>query len=276
VLGVAILHGGGDRAGCEAAFERARALAARCGHVPAQRAAILNLVKLHTDAGRAEAALALIEEGVALAPGFEHQRAEQAFAQAHYFVHYLRGEVVAADAAAQHLLVVARRVADRGILVDSVQMVVDLYLHTGRHDQAGRLLDEAEAVMAHGHDHERHLQAAALVAKRAWCWLAGGDTARALQQLAGAGAPARDEERWLIGWIGAAAALAQGDHAAAGHALAALDIDADGPTDTLAMVLVQRLRLHPADAPARARAVALLSAGCVPALEAAQLRNALG
>jgi DNA-binding SARP family transcriptional activator len=276
VLGVALLHGGADRAACEAAFERARALAARCGHVPAQRGAILNLVKLLTDAGRADAALVLIEEGLVLAPGFEHQRAEQAFAQARYFVHYLRGEVVAADAAAQHLLAVARRVADRGILVDSLQMVVDLYLHTDRHAQAGRLLDEAEAVMAQAHDHGRHLQGAALRAKRAWWWLAGGDTVRALQQLARAGAPARDEDHGLIGWIGAAAALARGDHEGAGQWLAGLDIDADSTTDTLAMVLLQRLRLHPADAPARARASALLAAGCVPALEAAQLRNALG
>jgi hypothetical protein len=125
--------------------------------VPAQCAAILNLVKLLTDAGRADAALALIEQGDALAPGFEHQRAEQAFAQARYFVHYLRGEVAAADTAAQQLLAVARRVADRRILVESLQMVVDLYLHTGRRAQAGLLLDEAEAVLANADDPRRHI-----------------------------------------------------------------------------------------------------------------------
>jgi hypothetical protein len=42
------------------------------------------------------------------------------------------------------------------------------------------------------------------------------------------------------------------------------------------VVLVQRLRLRPADAQARARASALLAAGRVPALEAIQLRRALG
>jgi DNA-binding SARP family transcriptional activator len=276
MLGVAILFGGGDRAASEAAFDRARALAARCGHVPAQRAAILNLVKAHTDAGRADAALALTEEGIALAPGFEHQRAEQAFAQARYFVHYMRGEVAAADAAAQHLLAVARRVADRGILADSLQMVVDLYLHTGRHAEAGQLLDEAEAVVAEAHDHGRHMLWTVLAAKRAWWWLAGGDASGALQHLATVGEPARDEDRWTVGWIGAAAALAAGEPDAASRWLAGLDIGEDTATDALAMVLVQRLRLQAADAPARERALALLAAGRVPALEAARLRSVLG
>jgi DNA-binding SARP family transcriptional activator len=276
VLGVALLWAGSDRAAYEAAFERARALAARCGHVPAQRAAILNLVKVHTDAGRADAALVLIEEGDALAPGFEHQRAEQAFAQARYFVHYLRGEVAAADTAAQRLLAVARRVADRGILVDSLQMVVDLYLHTGRHAQAGGLLDEAESVAAQAWGHGRHMLSAVFVAKRAWWLLAGGNAPGALQRLATAGESERDEDRWTIGWIGAAAALAAGQPDAASRWLAGLDIGAEVATDALAMVLLQRLRLQAADAPARERALALLAAGRVPALEAALLRSALG
>jgi DNA-binding SARP family transcriptional activator len=276
MLGVAILYGRGDRKASEAAFERARALAARCGHVPAQRAAILNLVKLHTDVGRADAALALIQEGDALASGFEHQRAEQAFAQARYFVHYLRGEVAAADAAAQHLLAVARRVADRGVLVDSLQMVVDLYLHTGRHAQAERLLDEAEAQGARPDSEGRDLQSATTSAKRAWCLLQVGDVPAALRQMAKVGKPAREEDRWLIGWIGAAVALAAGQPGAASRWLSGLDIGAEVATDALAMVLVQRLRLQPTDAEARERALALLAAGVLPALEAAQLRGALG
>ena len=275
LLGVALLYGLSDRAASEASFERARALAARCGHVPAQRGAILNLVKLHTDAGRADAALALIEEGDALAPGFEHQRAEQAFAQARYYVHYLRGEVAAAHAAAQHLLAVARRVADRAILADSLQMVVDLYLHTGRHAEAGVLLDEAEAALAQAQGDGRDMSYEAIAAKRAWWLLATGDAKAASRCIAALAEPARADDRWTIGWIGAAAALANGQPHVAGRLLEPLNIGAESATDALAMVLVQRLSLRPADGPARERALALLSAGCVPALEAAKLRSAL-
>lgn len=275
LLGVAVLLGRGDRVASEAALERARSLAARCGHVPAQRAAILNLVKLQTDAGRAEAALALIEEGDALAPGFEHPRAEQAFAQARYFVHYLRGEVAAADAAAQRLLAAARRLADRGILVDSLQMVVDLYLHTGRVAEAGRLLDEAEAVRAQVTDDGRDLLSEVMLVKRAWWLLASGDARAAAGLMSTVGAPVRDEDRWIIGWIGAAVSMAVGEPEAAGRWLGGLDIDADAVTDALAMVLVQRLALRPDDAAARERAQALLAAGQLPALEAAKLLGAL-
>jgi DNA-binding SARP family transcriptional activator len=275
LLGVAILYGRGDRAASEQCLEHARSLAAQCGHVPAQRAANLNLVKLHTDAGRADAAAALIEEGDALAPGFEHQRAEQAFAQARYFVHYLRGETAAAEAAAQRLLAVARRVGERSILIESLQMVVDLYLHTGQLDDAARLLDEAEATLAETDDGD-HFQQATISAKRAWWLLAGGDFLAAQRRLSTLGAPDREEDRYVIGWIGAAAALAAGEPGLASRCLQDLDIDADTATDALAMLLVQRLRLESSDAPARARGIELLAAGCVPALEAAQLRSMLG
>lgn len=273
LLGVALMYGRNDRPAAEAALERARTLAARCGHVPAHRAAILNLIKLHTDSGRTDSALALLEQGEALAPGFEHQRAEQAFQQARYFVHYLRGEVSAADAAAQRLLALARGVADRSILIESLQMVVDLYLHSGKLGQAGALLDEAEAALALVDDNGRFHQLAVLTAKRAWWWLAGGNADAALRLLAGAGVPARDEDRWVVGWIGAAAALAAGDRGAAARWLEGLDIESDAVTDALAMVLVQRLALAAAgaDPAAQARASALLRNGQVPALEARQL-----
>jgi len=280
LLGVCLLYGRNDRAAAGATFDRARALAARCGHVPAQRAAILNLVKLHTDAGDADAALALLAEGEALAPGFEHQRAEQAFLQARYFVHYLRGDVADAGLAAQRLLALARRVADLSILLASLQMVVDLYLHTGRLAAAGALLDEAEHVLAQGDANARSFLQGVVTAKRAWWLLAGGDAGAAVLQLAAVPAQPRVEDRLTVGWIGAAAALAVGDSAAARVWLDGLDIDADAPTDAQAMVLVQRLALAQAtgsaDAAAAARAHALLQRGQVPALEAALLRARLG
>lgn len=273
LLGLVMLHGRNDRPAAEAAFDRARSLAARCGHVPAQRGAILNLVKLHTDAGRGDAALALLEEGEALAPGFEHQRAEQAFLAARYFVHYLRGQVPEASAAAGRLMALARRVADRRLLVDSAQMVADLFLHTGQLDAAAALLDEAEAVAAEG-----ELRTAQLAAKRAWWWLASGHPAAALQWLDASAVPAHDEDRWVVGWIGAAAALALGDTQAARHRLAGLDIESETATHCLAMVLVQRLALARAtgaeDPAAKRRAAALLLTQVAPSLEAAHLRIA--
>jgi tetratricopeptide (TPR) repeat protein len=113
LLAVAILHARGDRAAALQCCQRALALATQARHVPAQRSALLNLIKIHTDQGVAEAALALIDQGQALALGFEHPTAEQAFAQARYFVHYLRGDVLRAEAAAHQLLQLARKLRDR-------------------------------------------------------------------------------------------------------------------------------------------------------------------
>ncbi len=280
MLGAFALHGRNDRAVAEAALERSRALAAHCGHVPAQRAAILNLIKLHTDAGRVDAALALLDQGEGLAPAFEHQRAEQAFLQARYFVHYLRGEVAAADAAAGRLLAMARQVPERAILVESLQMVVDLYLHAGQLDRAGTLLDEAEAAIAQAGTTGGLMVQPVVAAKRAWWCLASGDVAAAQRQLDRVGAPAREEDRWLLGWIGAAIALAVGDTGAATRWLEGLDLETEVATDVLAMVLVQRLALArrkgDADPVAGEHARALLRSGQVPVLEAARLRAVLG
>jgi hypothetical protein len=279
LLGVAQMHAGENPEATQAVLERARAVAAACGHVPAQRGAILNLVKLHTDAGRAGAALALLAEGEALAPGFEHQRAEQGFLQARYFVHYLGGEVEQADAAAQRLLAAARRVADRGVLLASLQMVVDLYLHTGRLEQAAALLHEAQTAQDLGDASARTHIDAVLTAKRAWLHLAQGDAGAAQQLLAAAAPAAREEDRCVVAWVGAATALARGDHDAAGACMAAIDIATDTSTDVLSMLLVQRLALARAtgvsDDDAHERAQGLLASGQVPALEAGFLRAAM-
>ena len=280
LLGLAILYGCGDYASAQATLERARALAARCGHVPAERSAILNLIKLHTDAGRSAEALVLLEAGEALAPGFEHQRAEQAFMQARYFLHYLRGEVALADAQAGRLLKLSARVAERRVDLSSLLMVVDLYLHTGALARARALLDEAERLVRSQLAGDSGALRVPLAAKRAWLQVAEGDAAGALQRLQALGDMARDEDRLLVAWVGAAAALALVDLHAAARALAPIDIALDATTDALALVLEQRLLLARMqgreDDAARARAAALLAAGRVPALEAARLRAALG
>ena len=280
LLGLAILYGCGDYASAQATLERARSLAARCGHVPAERSAILNLIKLHTDAGRTAEALALLEAGEALAPGFEHQRAEQAFMQARYFLHYLRGEVALADAQAGRLLKLSARVAERRVDLSSLLMVVDLYLHTGALARARALLDEADQLVRSQLAGDSGALRVPLAAKRAWLQVAEGDATGALQHLQALGDMARDEDRLLVAWVGAAAALALVDLHAAARALEPIDIALDATTDALALVLEQRLLLARMqgreDDAARARAAALLAAGRVPALEAARLRTALG
>jgi len=270
VLGVAALYGRNDRVTAEAAFDRSRALAQGCGHVPQQRAAILNLVKLHTDAGRGDAANALLDEGEALAPGFEHPRAKQAFLEARYFVHYLRGDIAAARAAAAALIDAVRPIDDIEIRLAACQLVLDLHLHTGDVDAAERLLDEAgDSRVSSVH--------AVLTAKRAWFDLARGDAAAALARLDALGAAQRVEDGLVAAWVGAAAAIAIGDTDGAAARLAVVDIDQEHTVDALAMVLVQRLRLAARlgrdDPAARARAADLLPR--VPALEADRLREAL-
>ncbi|MBX3637923.1 MAG: hypothetical protein KF683_21335, partial [Rubrivivax sp.] len=202
---------------------------------------------------------------------FEHPRAEQAFAEARYFVHYLRGEVAAAHEAAARLLGMVRRIDDHQIRLAATQLVLDLYLHTGELDTAARLLDETA-------EHAGSGLHAVLVAKRAWLERARGQPRQALALLDGAAARARIEDEVVAAWVGAAAALDLGDAADAGRRLEAVDITDEHTVDALAMLLVQRLRLAQVrgtdDDAARQRAMQLLVRA--PALEAALLRQALG
>lgn len=269
--GLAVLYSRNDRAGAAAAFERSRTLARRCGHVPQQRAAIMNLVKLHADAGRSNTMLALLDECAALAPGFEHAGRRQKFLEARYFVHYLRGDIAEARAAAQALLESARAINNLHIRLNSAQLVVDLYLHTGDLDSAERLLDDAGDGAGIG-------MHTVLLAKRAWLELLRGRPAEALGILQRCGAGGRIEDRLIAAWVGAACAMAIDDDADAARRLDDADIAAEHTVDALAMVLVQRLRLARRrgrrDDEARQRALALLPR--LPALEAGLLREALG
>jgi hypothetical protein len=201
--------------------------------------------------------------------------------QARFFVHYLRGDVVQADVQATRLLALAARLADRFIALSSLQMVVDLYLHTGALGRARALLDEADTVVGEQMQGDAGLTRTTVAVKRAWLEWAEGDAAGAWRRMQGLGdAPGRDEDRLLVAWVSAAAARALGDTDGAAQALAHVDIADDAVTDALSLVLEQRLLLAQQrggdDAPARARALALLAAGQVPALEAVRLRAALG
>jgi DNA-binding SARP family transcriptional activator/predicted ATPase len=278
---VTVQYARSDRDAAIALLQRARALAAGCGHVPAHRRANYNLAKLALDVGDDKQALALLDEGEALAPGFDTPMAEQTYLKARYFIHYLRGRVAEADAAATRLLAQARALADRSVLIESQQLVLDLYLHTGA-------LDRAEALLADTR-HWRELSGlpagtGALRAKEAWYWLARGDVQAAHQACPEGPEQDRNEDHALVAWVGAAVALAGEDDTRATTVLRRVDWRADMPTDMLAMLLVQHLALAArrpageADAQAtelRARATALLAAGTVPALEAWRLADAL-
>lgn len=280
LVGVAATLGRNDSAGALAALEQARALAARCGHVPAQRAAILNLIKLHTDGGNTAAALALLDEGEALAPGYEHMRAELGFMEARYFVHYLRGELGQARAAADRLVAASARGTDHTLVIGSCNMVIDLYLHSGELQRARALIELADvATRRAGEQGRDHLYSAPWLAKRAWLALAEGRPDEALALLCNTLNTSHFEDRYHLAWVGAAAALAQGDVEDAASRLQGIDIHADAPTDLLANTLVQRLALALArghsDPAAQQRAQSLLVEGRVPALEAQALRRAL-
>lgn len=279
IVGVAALFADRPRAEIFDALERARSIAAACGHVPHHRSAILNLIKLQTDAGNTAAALTLLDEGEALAPGFEHARAQIGFLEARYFVHYLRGELTLAQAAAERLLAASDDQADITGAIGSRQMVVDLYLHRGDLAKARQLLAEAQVAAQAAEAGGGHVYRAALLAKQAWLALAEGRPSAALALLNTPHEATCNEDRAHLGWVGAAAALALGLHDDARRRLAAIDIHADTPTDVLAHLLVQRLVLARAtcsqDAEAQQRAHALLAQGRVPVLEAQLLQRAL-
>ncbi len=276
LLAVAVLHARSDRVTAQQACQRALALATQARHVPAQRSALLNLIKVHTDQGDADAAQALIEQGRTLALGFEHPVAEQAFAQAAYFVRYLRGDVEGAEVAAQQLLALARRIGERHVLLASLVMVLDLDLVTGQLDRAGERLREGQALIDGGLSRA----ATSLEAKRAWwLWLRGewdaaercvSDIEPVLTMF---------ESQATLAWVGAAVALARGDVERAGQRLSTIDLAAELPAEIVAQLLIQHLAWSRASgqpaAAVRARSEALLAAGRVPALEAQALRQAL-
>lgn len=285
IVGVSMLHAQGDREQARAVFERARALAAGCGDVEQQRAAILNLVKLATDRGDSAAALALLDEGESLAPQYDNASVEQGFAVARYYVHYMRGDADGSDAGAQHLLAVQRRLASGYQQLTGISQVLDFYLHAGRAGDAAALLGEAAAIAAGGGSPRPLLLELRL--KSAWLHLLRGDGAAAQVELdtldredeALHPAASVFESGLLRARIGAQVALARSDPEQAERCLAAVDLAQPMPTDHEALLLAQHLALaacrRQPPGSLRERALRLLDADQVPAFEAAALRHAL-
>ena len=267
------------RADAEAALEQARALAARIGHVPLQRAALLNLVKLATDVGDVARAVALLDEGEALAPSYEHVRVEAGFREARFYVEYLRGDAPAARAAAERLLRTVDTLPGRTERIGSRTMVVDFFLLERDLDRAAALLAEAKALCDEAVAGESGLHHVACATRHAWWMLERGEARPALALLEAMAAPEREQDRVDRAWIAAAAALALDDPARARDWLASAPPGADVPADFVALWLLQALRLARIegrrDAALQERARALLQGRRAPAALAERLHLAL-
>jgi DNA-binding winged helix-turn-helix (wHTH) protein len=264
------------RAALEAALARAQAAC----DVDAQRGALLNLVKLHTDVGDVDAAFPLLEQGWRLSPDFESPVAECAFLHGYFYCNYLRGHLAAALADASRVMASAARLSAVYWQVGSAVLVFDLYLHLGELVQAHALIDGA---LAREHVRQVHQQWVKIATRRVWLLLAEGDAAAARAQVAeidAGGEVGPEEDRLRLAHARAAVQAASGDAAAA---LAILAPYEGAPTiECWALMLALRLKLHAAGDPAApalaadiARARAQLEDRRLPALESLLLREAL-
>lgn len=127
---------------------RSREVAARAGNLHAHRVALYNLIIDATDDGRVDEAERLLGEGEALSPFWENPLFHQAFIEARYFLHYLRGQTAQARAAAAEVLARARALRHPHGHTGALILVFDLLLHVGEFDAAQALLDEADGVLA--------------------------------------------------------------------------------------------------------------------------------
>lgn len=259
-------------------LERGRALAAQAGSIPQQRSAILNLVKVLTQTGDVNRALALIEAGERLSPHYENPTAEGAFLQSRYYCQYLLGELGAALDTARRVVDAADRLQEVYWPVGARQLVVDLYLLLGDFAAAAGLLVRARALCA---DESVGYQTPLIEVKTAWLELLRGEPQAALDRLSTLGpveAMPMPEAADLRRHVEAAARLAVGD--AAGAAALLADPAAAATSEAQALQWAARLAAEAAlGAPVgttidRASA-ALAEPGRLPAFEAMLLRRAL-
>ncbi|MEP7301106.1 MAG: AAA family ATPase [Caldimonas sp.] len=270
---------GGESEKAIAVGERARSLAARSGHVPAHRSANFMLLQAYMDSGHTDQVLLLIDEGEALAPGFENYLVEQNYQAARFFVHFLRGEVAEARAAGARLLGMAERTGNAVARIGYLHMVADLYVDIGEWAEARRLIDEAQvacdAQRAGGDDVWFTINQAT---KQATLALAEGRPDDALALLS-VGPLDEVDTRFHVAHLGAAAARALGRRDEAKRRLDTVGFDEAAPAHPLTCWLEQRLLLAAeggaSDAAAVARAEALLAEGRVPVLLIERLRRVL-
>jgi len=259
--------------------ERARSLAAAAGNVPVHRNATFMLLQASMDSGDTDRVLRLLDEGLALSPVFENRLAEQNLQAARFYVHYMRGEVETALAAADRLLASAQHEGHPLARIGHLQMVAEMYLDLGELAVARRLIEEAQVMC----DAQRVRDAgnyygATQAFKQAALALAEGQPKAALDWVSEA---VLDDvnDRFYYSSLGAAAARALGDSVGARRRLDAVAIDDGAPMHPLTLWLEQRLMLAAeegrTDAAAIERAEALLAERRAPALLVDRLRRAL-
>jgi hypothetical protein len=224
------------------------------GDVDAQRGAILNLVKLHTDRGDVEAAQPLLDRGWALAPDFESPVAECAFLHGCFYCNYLRGRLGQALEDAGRMMASADRLSAVYWQVGSAVLVLDLHLHLGEFTRAGELVATALALT---HVAEVHQQWVKIAIRRTGLLLARGELQAAreqIEEIVARGEIGPDEDRARLDLVRGQAALLGGDPAGALAQVSAYDGAAT--LECWAMMLALRLQAHAALAQAGTNAEA--------------------
>ena len=259
--------------------ERARSLAAAAGNVPVHRNVSYMLLQTCMDSGDTDRVLRLLDEGLALSPVFENRLGEQNFEAARFYVHYMRGEVETALAAADRLLTLSKRDGQALARVGYLQMVAEMHLDLGDPAAARPLIEEAQLVCdAQRARGDGNYFGATQAFKQATLALAEGQPKAALAWVSEA-VPEDVNDRFYQSWLGAAGARALGDKVGARARLDAVGIDDGAPVHPLTLWLEQRLVLAAeegrSDAAAIERAEALLAERRAPALLADRLRRAI-
>ena len=257
---------------CQGLFEEAlaellpaRQLAHQHGLVSAERGAILNLVPTLLALGRADEALACLEEGYTLSPHFRGASEQQAFLEARYQCRAVVGDLGGALDLRPELLNRSRALGDHHRRLSGLLVSLDLPLLLGHPELIGTEADEALAMVAGGPTEYLGIQT---LAKCSALALARGDTALALQRSSAAVTMPnpRPEDVALCSAAHASALLACGQPAAARGALVEPDLSAG--SETVALLLAAGLRVQAASGGADpawlAHAEALLQSQQVP------------
>lgn len=268
----------GERDPARRTFVRAADEARRGGHPNARRMALLNLAKLHSDAGEITDCLAVLDELDGLPPAADAVRGELFVTQVRWFAHWLQGDLDRCREAMPHLLALADATADAYARLSTLQLVVDLPLLDGGLDEARALLDRALA--------DPGLPQAGPIRttvdnKQAWWLLRAGQPAAALAWLDAAAPADLDEARLLRAAVRAGALRVLGRLDEALAAVKAVAPDTEGSGDTLARWLTEwwlctRASGLAPEAALVASTRALLAGSRAPALDRRALQAAAG
>ena len=273
-LGVlAILAGDADRA--RRHLDTARAVAAERRDVQAERDAIINLIKLHTDEGDADGAIALAEAAWNLSPRFAQRETEQILLQAFSYAHGLRGDLAAVLDTAARIEALAAEIGEPTAFQSCAVNLSDLHVYLGDFDHARRLLERAQVESTR----ELGFLGVKVAFNRAFAEIRAGDLATARRQLDACGDAAKmqnAQDRFTLLLRRAELALAEGDAGAAQAALASLGEAPNRELEVVRQTCALRAAAALGDDPAGllAASAALLADGRSPALEALDLRRA--